>query len=106
MMLWPPAVCTLLLFGSFALGASRGQRERGAQVFAASGCLHCHTIHSVGGHKGPNLSGVGRALTSVQIRDQILHGGNEMPPFEEGIEPDEVKDLVAYLRSCREKQKR
>jgi mono/diheme cytochrome c family protein len=106
MRLWLPAVCILLWFGSFALGASRSQRERGAAIFAASGCLHCHTIRNVGGHKGPNLSGVGRTLTEAQIREQILRGGKEMPPFAEDIEPAEITDLVAYLRSCREKPKR
>jgi len=106
MRLWLSAVCIALLFGPIASGASRGQRERGAQVFAASGCLHCHTIHNVGGHKGPNLSSVGRTLTENQIRGQILRGGEEMPPFADDLEPAEVTGLVAYLRSCREKLKR
>ncbi|MDR3740285.1 MAG: cytochrome c [Terracidiphilus sp.] len=103
---WLSAVCIVLLFGQFSSGASRSQRERGAQVFVASGCLHCHTVHNVGGHKGPNLSSVGRTLTEAQIRVQILRGGNEMPPFADDLEPAEVTGLVAYLRSCREKLKR
>jgi len=37
------------------------------------------------------------------MREQILHGGNEMPSFTDDLEPAEVSDLVAYLRSCREK---
>jgi mono/diheme cytochrome c family protein len=106
MRLWLPVICILLSFGSLALGSSRSQRERGAAVFAASGCRHCHAIQNAGGHKGPNLSSVGRTLTKTKIREQILRGGNEMPPFAGDLEPAEVKDLVAYLRSCREKLKR
>jgi mono/diheme cytochrome c family protein len=105
MRLWFSAVCLCLVFSSHAFAASRGQRDRGAELFAASGCQHCHTIHNVGGHKGPDLSGVGRILTKTQIRIQILRGGKEMPPFTDNLEPDEVNDLVAYLRSCREKRK-
>jgi mono/diheme cytochrome c family protein len=57
----------------------------------------------VGGHKGPDLSGVGRTMSKDKIREQILRGGNEMPSFTDDLQPAEVKDLVAYLRSCREK---
>ena len=90
----------------FSFGSSRDQRERGAAAFAANGCQHCHSIHNQGGHKGPDLSGVGRILTETQIRTQIAHGGKEMPPFADVLKPDEVDDLVAYLRSCRAKPKK
>ena len=52
MRLWLPAICIFLSFGSVALGASRSQRERGAAVFAASGCGHCHTIQKGGRTQG------------------------------------------------------
>ena len=106
MRLWLPVVCLCLAAGSHAFGSSQNQRERGAYVFAASGCRHCHTIHNVGGHKGPDLSGVGRVLSKAKIRAQILRGGNQMPPFTDDLEPAEVDVLVAYLRSCREKPKK
>jgi mono/diheme cytochrome c family protein len=89
-----------------AFGTSQNQRERGAEIFVASGCRHCHTINNLGGHKGPDLSGVGRVLSKDKIREQILNGGDQMPPFMDDLEAAEVNDLVAYLRSCREKPKR
>ena len=105
MRLWLPAVCLCLAFSSHAFAASKDQRDRGAELFAGSGCRHCHTIRNVGGHKGPDLSGVGRNLSKTQIRAQILNGGKQMPPFTDELEPAEVNDLVAYLRSCRTKSK-
>ncbi len=96
----------VLVAGSPVLASSRDQRTHGAAVFAASGCGHCHRMSNKGGHKGPDLSGVGRKLTKAQIREQILHGGNEMPSFTDDLEQSEVDDLVAYLRSCREKPKK
>jgi len=95
-----------LAFSLVAFGSSRSQRERGAAAFTTNGCPYCHTIHNQGGHKGPDLSGVGRILTETQIRTQIAHGGKGMPPFGDVLKPDEVNDLVAYLRSCREKPKK
>ncbi len=93
----------VLAFSSFALASSRSQKARGAAVFSVSGCQHCHTIQNVGGHKGPDLSGVGRRKSKAAIRQQIVYGSKVMPAFGDDLEPDELKDLIAYLRSCREK---
>lgn len=100
------AFCLYLVIGFQAFGLSKKQREHGAEVFVASGCRHCHTVNNVGGHKGPDLSGVGRVLNKEQIRAQILQGGNQMPPFSDDLKPTEVDVLVTYLRSCREKLKK
>jgi mono/diheme cytochrome c family protein len=87
-------------------GSSAEQRTRGAKVFADNGCGHCHTIRQKGGDKGPDLSGVGRRLKEDQIRTQILKGGQTMPPFADVLQKSETEDLVAYLRSLRDKQKK
>ena len=87
-----------------ASASSRKQRARGAALFSDVGCLHCHTIHEQGGTKGPNLSGVGRRLSEAQIRAQILGGGRQMPSFQNVLQKSETDDLVAYLRSCRDKK--
>lgn len=90
-----------------ALAASSAeQRARGAQVFADNGCEHCHAIRQKGGNKGPDLSGVGRRLNEAQIKIQILQGGHTMPPFSDVLQKSETEDLVAYLRSCRDKKKK
>jgi mono/diheme cytochrome c family protein len=100
---WIPGLCLVLAAGSQAFASSQSQRAHGTAVFAANGCGHCHSINKVGGHKGPDLSGVGRKMSKSKIREQILHGGNEMPSFTDDLQADEVNDLVAYLRSCRQK---
>jgi mono/diheme cytochrome c family protein len=87
-------------------GSSSEQRARGAKVFADNGCGHCHAIRQKGGDKGPDLSGVGRRLKEDQMRTQILQGGKTMPPFSEVLQKSETEDLVAYLRSLRDKQKK
>jgi ubiquinol-cytochrome c reductase cytochrome b subunit len=67
--------------------------------------MHCHTIRNSGGHKGPDLSGVGRRLTKAQMRRQILEGSKVMPSFSDDLQDSELADLLAYLRSCRDKKK-
>ncbi|MGO8759188.1 MAG: c-type cytochrome [Terracidiphilus sp.] len=88
---------------SLAIASSRSQKERGASVFAVSGCQHCHRMKNVGGHKGPDLSGVGRRKSRDAMRRQIVAGSKTMPAFGDVLAPDELSDLIAYLRSCREK---
>jgi len=94
---------SVLALCSFALASSRSQREHGAAVFSESGCQHCHSIGGVGGHKGPDLSAVGRRKSKAALRQQIVYGSKVMPAFGDDLEPDELKDLIAYLKSCRQK---
>ena len=75
------ALAVLLVCPAAGLASSRSQREHGARVFAESGCMHCHTIRNAGAHKGPDLSGVGRRLNEIQMRQQIVSGSMRMPPF-------------------------
>jgi mono/diheme cytochrome c family protein len=101
--LWP-AVLSLFVASSFPLlASSKEQRTRGAALFASSGCQHCHTIGSVGGHRGPNLSNIGRTAKKAAIRNQIVNGNNVMPRFGDVLKSYEIDDLIAYLHSCREK---
>ena len=37
------------------------------------------------------------------MRQQIVYGSKVMPAFGDVLAPDELKDLIAYLRSCRAK---
>jgi mono/diheme cytochrome c family protein len=37
------------------------------------------------------------------MRQQIVYGSKVMPAFGDDLEPNELKDLIAYLKSCREK---
>lgn len=92
-------ICSLVCFAS-----TRNQRAHGASLFSTTGCMHCHTIHHAGGHKAPDLSGVGRRLNETQMRRQIVSGSLRMPPFGDEFQASELTDLLAYLRSCKDKK--
>jgi len=104
MRLWWFACATLMVCQTISFAASASQRERGASIFVESGCLHCHSIRNRGGHRGPDLSGVGRRLSKRRIRRQILEGSKVMPAFRDDLQPTELADLITYLRSCRDKR--
>ncbi len=90
------------MFSSLAVASSRSEKAHGAQVFNESGCLHCHSINGAGGHKGPDLSGVGKRKSRDAIRLQIVNGSKVMPAFGDDLDSGDLKDLVAYLHSCRQ----
>jgi mono/diheme cytochrome c family protein len=94
---------SILAFSCLAFASSRSQKAHGAQVFADTGCTHCHSIKNVGGHRGPDLSGVGRRKTKAELERQIVFGSKVMPAFGDDLGPGDLKDLIAYLKSCRQK---
>lgn len=76
----------------------------GATAFKERGCAQCHTIRGAGGHKGPDLSGVGRRLNKDAIDRQIVNGGDVMPAFGDVLAQQEIEALTDYLHRCRDKQ--
>jgi mono/diheme cytochrome c family protein len=95
-------LCFTVCLAAFASSRSE-RRARGAADFTSTGCDHCHSIRGSGGHRGPDLSGVGRRKGKAAIRNQILYGSKIMPAFGDVLSPAEIDDLVAYLRSCKDK---
>lgn len=58
-------------------------------------------VTGIGGDRGPDLSEVGQRRSARQIRDQIARGGHGMPPFKDVITKKDIKDLAAFLTTCR-----
>jgi mono/diheme cytochrome c family protein len=75
--------------------------EAGAILFRDKGCAHCHGAGGTGGKKGPDLSGIraDKIWTTDKITNQILNGGQKMPPFSDSLTDAEISQLVAYLRA-------
>ncbi len=83
-------------------GAKKKDAEKaGAILFRDKGCAYCHGVGGTGGKKGPDLSGLpkDKAWPPEKITNQILNGGQKMPPFRESVTDDEVAQLIAYLRA-------
>jgi mono/diheme cytochrome c family protein len=100
----------LLSFALFALPfaqstvvaeTNREAAKAGAMLFRDKGCTFCHGVGGVGTKKAPDLTGLpaDKIWTPTKITNQILNGGQKMPPFRESVTDDEVKDLIAYLRT-------
>jgi mono/diheme cytochrome c family protein len=82
--------------------ASKGADElAGAVLFRDKGCAHCHGEGGIGTRKAPSLVDIRKRKewTPARITDQILNGGQKMPPFSDSLSDPEVAQIVAYLRA-------
>ena len=79
--------------------------DRGTDLLKEKGCLQCHSIAGAGGSKAPSLDGVGKRLKKQAIEQQILHGGQEMPAFEDSVTPEELHIMVEFLHRAKKSLK-
>lgn len=81
-----------------------GNAERGKDLFAKKGCVHCHQVADDGGTHGPDLTAspaVGSPIDTItamwnharQMEPQMRAQGIPWPKFE----PGEMADLMEYL---------
>lgn len=100
----------ILLFVLILLGApparalsakDKAAEQAGAVLFRDKGCAHCHGEGGSGGQKGPSLANIAKdkLWTPAKITDQILNGGQKMPPFSDSVTDEEAAQLVAWLRA-------
>ena len=84
-----------------AHASSKQAEEAGAVLFRDKGCSYCHGVAGTGGKKGPVLTNLrtDKAWPPEKITNQIMNGGQKMPPFSDSLGDVEIADLVAYLRA-------
>ena len=100
---FPDSLGLLLLSALPATAADKpdDSAKAGAALFSDKGCTYCHGPAGQGAKKGPPLSDLwkDKTWTNEKITNQILNGGQKMPPFQDSVTDDEVKDLIAWLRA-------
>lgn len=82
------------------------EHERHGEGLFVQRCSLCHLPRKLKFGSpaviGPSLTGQFKDATPDQmkvLRNFILKGGPDMPGFQYGLEPKEVDDLIAYLKT-------
>src|SRR5271163_2360344 len=87
--------------------AAPGSAARGKEVFDKK-CGLCHYAESDAKKIGPGLKGISKRgtftvnnnkVTDESLRTWIENGDNLMPPFKDVLEPPQIKDVVAYVKT-------
>ncbi|GAA4750240.1 cytochrome b N-terminal domain-containing protein [Flavisolibacter ginsenosidimutans] len=71
----------------------------GSVLFQQKACLYCHSINNEGGKVGPDLTHVANRLSEEQITIRIANGAKNMPAYGSSLSNDELKKLVAFLKT-------
>jgi cytochrome c len=81
--------------------------KRGKDVFQQK-CSVCHYDNSDQKKIGPGLKGLskrgtfsvnGNKITDESLKTWIENGDQLMPPFKEVLEPGQIKDVIAYVKT-------
>ena len=83
-----------------------GNPQAGRELFQA-GCAVCHYANASQKKVGPGLFGLyhlkalpnGEAVTDANVERWIRNGGGLMPGFKNAISPQQMIDLIAYLKT-------
>jgi mono/diheme cytochrome c family protein len=98
---WLVVVISPLFATGSQSASSQASSGRGPAIFRKS-CLVCHSIRSGETRVGPSLYGVlreGSEHSEEAVRQVIANGKGTMPAFKEKFEPQEIDDLLEYLRT-------
>ena len=94
--------------------ASNDSRTGGESAAIARGlgvykerCAICHFSESDAKKIGPGLKAVykrgkfpdGSKVTDSSMEKWISSGGKDMPPFQQVLNPNQIHDLIAYLKT-------
>ena len=92
---------------SGANGASENAAaDRGRAVYKRS-CAICHFEASTAKKVGPGMKGIykrgtyadGKPVDDASMRAWIEKGGKDMPGFKDSLKPEQVSDLIVYLKT-------
>ena len=81
--------------------------KRGKDVFQQK-CSVCHYDNSEQKKIGPGLKGIskrgtfsvnGNKITDDSLKTWIENGDQLMPPFKDVLEPGQIKDVIAYVKT-------
>jgi cytochrome c len=108
--------CTALSFVGLGLAQDAGKKSTGGNAAALSRgkaifqqkCAVCHYDTSDQKKIGPGLKGIskrgtfsvnGNKITDDSLRAWIENGDQLMPPFKDVLEPSQIKDVIAYVKT-------
>jgi cytochrome c6 len=101
-------VFVLLLCAGFAAQALPTRAQTGGEALYKSKCVACHGADGKGETavgKANKVRDLGSADVQKQSDDEIAgiigNGKGKMPAYGKSLNPEQVKDLVAYIRSLR-----
>jgi len=99
-------LATIATVFAVVVGPSLSMQAQDASALFKSKCAGCHSADGTGSAMGKKMGAHDfttadvQGMTDAQLTDIITNGKNKMPKFA-SLKPDEVKGLVAYIRTLK-----
>lgn len=100
-------VLTIATVFAVVLSISFSASAQDAGATFKSKCAGCHAADGTGSPMGKKMGAHDFSTADVQkmsdaeLTDIIGKGKNKMPPYAEKLKPEEIKGLVAYIRTLK-----
>jgi cytochrome c len=109
-------ICAAMVGGGMLLAQTSEKKASGADAAAAGKgkslfqqkCSVCHYDTSDQKKIGPGLKGIskrgtfsvnGNKITDESLKNWIENGDQLMPPFKDVLEPGQIKNVIAYVKT-------
>lgn len=107
-MKWIAAVTACVAVAGITILTGAAQAQNGGEALYKTKCAACHGADGKGQTsmgKANNIRDLGSADVQKQTDDElagiISNGKSKMPAYGKSLKPEQVKDLVAYIRSLK-----
>lgn len=88
-------------------GSANAAGVKAGQTVYNTYCTICHLAASTEKKVGPGLKGLGKRekfaagekITDDSLRAWIEKGGKDMPGFKETLTPEQIRDVMAYVKT-------
>jgi mono/diheme cytochrome c family protein len=96
------------VWASVGLLLSSAVAQDGSKLYQGK-CIGCHAADGSGSAIGKKLGAHDfhspeiQQMSDAQLSEAIAKGKNKMPAYEKSLKPDDIKGLVAYIRSLQKK---
>jgi mono/diheme cytochrome c family protein len=100
------AVLTVAIALAVVLTLSVSANAQAADLFKSK-CVACHAADGTGSAVGKKMGAHDFTTAEVQkisdaeLTDIISNGKNKMPKYADKLKPEEIKGLVAYIRTLK-----
>jgi cytochrome c6 len=99
------ALATALVFVLTLSLSARAQNA--SETLYKSKCAACHSADGSGSVMGKKLgahdfqTAEGQKMSDAELSDIITNGKNKMPVYGKSLKPEDIKGLVAYIRTLK-----
>ncbi len=100
-------LCVAVGVGVASGQKSKGDPDKGKDVFNGQQCTMCHNVDSPDKKMGPSLQHLfqrktlqnGKPVSDDNVLAQVNEGGNGMPPYNDTLTATDKENLLAYLHT-------